>query len=79
MSDGSHYIRLFCVPQRVVEIRVLFVVIKPGSFAIGRSEIRQKVGFIQVFDNKLTVGVYRVVVGHDSLDRSTNCLVEATV
>ena len=47
-------------------MHVLVVVIKPGSFAMGGSVIRQKVSFIQVFYDEVTIRVYLVIVGHDS-------------
>ena len=49
-------IRLRCVFQSVVEIHEFLVVIDPGSFAVGRTKIRQKVGLIQVFYDELTIG-----------------------
>ena len=57
---------LFCVFLSVVEMRVLVVVVKPGSFAMGGSVIRQKVSFIQVFYDEVIMRVYLVIVGHDS-------------
>ena len=66
MSDRTQDIRLFCVSKRVVEIHVFLVVIHPRPFTIGRTEVRQKVGSIQVFYDELTVREYLlVIVGHD--------------
>lgn len=44
-----------------VKNQVFLVVMELGVFVIGRNSIWQKVGFIQVFYNELTVTVY---LGH---------------
>ena len=77
MSDGSQDILLFTVFQRVIKMHVLLVVINLGVFAKGRTAMRQKVGFVQVFYDELTISEQLLTVGHSSNARvQRTCIIQ---
>ena len=58
-------------------MHVLLVVINLGVFAKGRTAMRQKVGFVQVFYDELTISEQLLTVGHSSNARvQRTCIIQ---